>query len=66
MPTIKDALNKTVKLTVAEQESLKTMLLVLPFVKSLNILETFRSKELALQMVVYASFLWRRISQWSS
>ena len=30
MPTIKDALDIIGKLTVAEQESLKTMLLILP------------------------------------
>ena len=37
MPTIKDALDIIGKLTVAEQESLKTMLLSPAFVKSLNI-----------------------------
>ena len=36
MPTIKDALDIIGKLTVAEQESLKTMLLSPAFVKSLN------------------------------
>ena len=36
MPTIKDALDIIGKLTVAEQESLKTMLLSPVFVKSLN------------------------------
>lgn len=40
MPTIKDALDIIGKLTVAEQESLKTMLLSPAFVKSLR----FRSK----------------------
>ena len=35
MPTIKDALDIIGKLTVAEQESLKTMLLSPAFVKSL-------------------------------
>ena len=44
MPTIKDALDIIGKLTVAEQESLKTMLLSPAFVKSLNI-EDFVAKE---------------------
>lgn len=44
MPTIKDALDIIGKLTVAEQESLKTMLLSTAFVKSLNI-EDFVAKE---------------------
>lgn len=44
MPTIKDALDIIGKLTVAEQESLKTMLLRPAFVKSLNI-EDFVAKE---------------------
>ena len=44
MPTIKDALAIIGKLTVAEQESLKTMLLSPVFVKSLNI-EDFVAKE---------------------
>ena len=43
MPTIKDALDIIGKLTVAEQESLKTMLLSPAFVKSLNI-EDFVAK----------------------
>ena len=54
MPTIKDALDIIGKLTVAEQESLKTMLLSPAFVKSLNID--------ALQMVVYALFV--AVSMW--
>lgn len=44
MPTIKDALDIIGKLTVAEQESLKTMLLSPAFVKPLNI-EDFVAKE---------------------
>ena len=36
MPTIKDALDIIGKLTVAEQESLKTMLLMLLFLFLLN------------------------------
>ncbi|MCI6229772.1 MAG: IS1595 family transposase, partial [Lactobacillus johnsonii] len=44
MPTIKDTLDIIGKLTVAEQESLKTMLLSPAFVKSLNI-EDFVAKE---------------------
>ena len=60
MPTIKDALDIIGKLTVAEQESLKTMLLSPAFVKSLNI-EDFVAKE-ALQMVVYALFV--AVSMW--
>lgn len=44
MPTIKDTLDVIGKLTVAEQESLKTMLLSPAFVKSLNI-EDFVAKE---------------------
>ena len=65
MPTIKDALDIIGKLTVAEQESLKTMLLSPAFVKSLNI-EDFVARN-ALQMVVYASlWLYPCGSQWSS
>ena len=60
MPTIKDALDIIGKLTVAEQESLKTMLLSPAFVKSLNI-EDFVAKN-ALQMVVYALFV--AVSMW--
>ena len=60
MPTIKDALDIIGKLTVAEQESLKTMLLSPAFVKSLNI-EDFVAKE-RLQMVVYALFV--AVSMW--
>lgn len=60
MPTIKDALDIIGKLTVAEQESLKTMLLSPAFVKSLNI-EDFVAKD-ALQMVVYALFV--AVSMW--
>ncbi len=56
MPTIKDALDIIGKLTVAEQESLKTMLLSPAFVKSLNI-EDFVAKERFVQMVVYALFV---------
>ena len=59
MPTIKDALDIIGKLTVAEQESLKTMLLSPAFVKSLNIEEQQRN---ALQMVVYALFV--AVSMW--
>lgn len=55
MPTIKDALDIIGKLTVAEQESLKTMLLSPAFVKSLNI-EDF------VAMVVYALFV--AVSMW--
>ena len=44
MPTIKDALDVIAKLTIVEQESLKTMLLSPAFVKSLNI-EDFIAKE---------------------
>ena len=60
MPTIKDALDIIGKLTVAEQESLKTMLLSPAFVKSLNI-EDFEQRN-ALQMVVYALFV--AVSMW--
>lgn len=60
MPTIKDALDIIGKLTVAEQESLKTMLLSPAFVKSLNI-EDFVERN-ALQMVVYALFV--AVSMW--
>lgn len=60
MPTIKDALDIIGKLTVAEQESLKTMLLSPAFVKSLNI-EDFVARN-ALQMVVYALFV--AVSMW--
>lgn len=59
MPTIKDALDIIGKLTVAEQESLKTMLLSPAFVKSLNIEAQQRN---ALQMVVYALFV--AVSMW--
>ena len=55
MPTIKDALDIIGKLTVAEQESLKTMLLSPAFVKSLNIKISWQRN--ALQMVVYALFV---------
>lgn len=44
IPTIKDALDIIGKLTLAEQESLKTMLLSPAFVKTLNI-EDFVAKE---------------------
>jgi hypothetical protein len=44
IPTIKGALNIIGKLTLAEQESLKTMLLSPAFVKTLNI-EDFVAKE---------------------
>lgn len=44
MPTIKDALDIINKLTAAEQESLKTMLLSPAFVKTLDI-EEFVTKE---------------------
>ena len=44
MPTIKDALDVIAKLTVAEQESLKTMLSSPAFIRSLNI-EDFVAKE---------------------
>src|SRR5699024_4537464 len=44
MPTIKDALDIIGKLTVAEQQSLKTMLLSPDFVKTLNI-DDFVAKE---------------------
>lgn len=60
MPTIKDALDIIGKLTVAEQESLKTMLLSPAFVKSLNI-EDFVAKE-RFAMVVYALFV--AVSMW--
>ena len=60
MPTIKDALDIIGKLTVAEQESLKTMLLSPAFVKSLNI-EDFVAKE-RFANVVYALFV--AVSMW--
>lgn len=61
MPTIKDALDIIGKLTVAEQESLKTMLLSPAFVKSLNI-EDFVAKERFMPSL----WLYPCGSQWSS
>ena len=66
MPTIKDALDIIGKLTVAEQESLKTMLLSPAFVKSLNI-EDFRSKGTLCKWSCMPSlWLYPCGSQWSS
>lgn len=60
MPTIKDALDIIGKLTLAEQERFKAMLLGPTFVKTLNI-EDFVGKERFL-MVVFA--LCVAVSMW--
>lgn len=65
MPTIKDALDIIGKLTVAEQESLKTMLLSPAFVKSLNI-EDFVAKERFANGCMPSLWLYPCGSQWSS
>ena len=52
MPTIKDALDIIGKLTVAEQESLKTMLLSPAFVKSVSYthLDVYKRQPLICEM----------------
>ena len=62
MPTIKDALDIIGKLTVAEQESLKTMLLSPAFVKSLNIEDFSKGR---LHGCMPALWLYPCGSQWS-